>query len=173
MCKKAGRPSGRSAFYCVLWSGGTGRQKTGRPIGRPAWQGFLITPRLFATHGFTSIRAGMRRASPTPLALTPLHPCCSQQLGRLAQVEESLQAGVLSHVASSSQTPYPSPRRQRQGLLSPVLLLSPRDPLRWARAGAPSFWRNWAIKNGPPDRAARLVKLFHYFRLKKAFRPGY
>ena len=38
---------------------------------------------------------------------------------------------------SSSQAPYPSPCRIRQGSLISLLLLSPRDPLRWARAGAP------------------------------------
>ena len=38
---------------------------------------------------------------------------------------------------SSVQAPYLSPRRKRQGSLTPLNLLSPRDPLHWARAGAP------------------------------------
>lgn len=37
---------------------------------------------------------------------------------------------------SSAQAPYPSPRRKRQGSLTPLSLLSPRNPLRWACAGA-------------------------------------
>ena len=38
--------------------------------------------------------------------------------------------------AASAQAPYPSPRRKRQGSLISLRLLSPRDPLRWARAGS-------------------------------------
>ena len=41
-------------------------------------------------------------------------------------------------VNTSSQTAYPSPRRKRQGLLTSLLVLSPHDPLRWARAGTPN-----------------------------------
>ena len=40
---------------------------------------------------------------------------------------------------SSVQAPYPSPRRKRQDSLTPLSLLSPRDPLRWARVGTPSL----------------------------------
>ena len=41
---------------------------------------------------------------------------------------------------SSAHAMYPSPCRRRQGSLTPLSLLSPRDPLRWARAGALSLW---------------------------------
>ncbi len=40
-------------------------------------------------------------------------------------------------VMASSQAPYPSPRRKRQGSLIPLLLLSPSNPLRWASMGPP------------------------------------
>ena len=40
--------------------------------------------------------------------------------------------------ASSSQAPYPSLRRRRQSSFTSLLLLSPRDPLRWARVGSRS-----------------------------------
>ncbi len=36
---------------------------------------------------------------------------------------------------SSAHALYPSPCRKRQGSLTPLSLLSPRDPLHWARAG--------------------------------------
>ena len=49
---------------------------------------------------------------------------------------DGLQTGILGHVASSSQTSYPSPRRQRQVSPASLLVLSPRDPLRWVRTGA-------------------------------------
>ena len=39
--------------------------------------------------------------------------------------------------ASSSQAAYHSARRKRQASFTPLLVLSPHDPLRWARAGAP------------------------------------
>jgi len=38
-------------------------------------------------------------------------------------------------IIASSQALYPSPRRKRQGSLTALLLLSPCDPLRWARMG--------------------------------------
>jgi len=57
----------------------------------------------------------------------------------LLQVEESLHAGVLGDVAASSQAPYPSPCRKRQGSLAPPLLLSPAKPLRWVLPGAPEL----------------------------------
>ena len=38
---------------------------------------------------------------------------------------------------SSSQAPYPSPCRKRQGSLIPLLLLSPRDPLALGSRGDP------------------------------------
>ena len=44
---------------------------------------------------------------------------------------------------ASSQAPYPSPRRVRQGSLSPLLLLSHLHPLRWAANGGP------AVGQGP------------------------
>ena len=40
--------------------------------------------------------------------------------------------------ASSEQAPYPSLPPWGESSLIPLLLLSPRDPLRWAHAGAPS-----------------------------------
>ena len=40
-------------------------------------------------------------------------------------------------LTSSAQAPYPSPRRKRQGSLISLCLLSPCDPLRWARMGPP------------------------------------
>ncbi len=40
----------------------------------------------------------------------------------------------------SAHALYPSPCRKRQGSLTPLSLLSPRDPLRWARVGPPLLW---------------------------------
>ena len=41
------------------------------------------------------------------------------------------------HPPSSSQAAYRSARRKRQASFTPLLVLSPHDPLGWARAGAP------------------------------------
>lgn len=43
---------------------------------------------------------------------------------------------------SSAQAPHPSPHRKRQGSLTPLSLLSPRDPLRWVRVGPRHCGRN-------------------------------
>ena len=45
-------------------------------------------------------------------------------------------AGYSPICPASSQAPYRSPRRKRQVSFAPLLLLSPRNPLRWACAGS-------------------------------------
>ena len=59
---------------------------------------------------------------------------------------------------SSAHALYPLPRRKRQGSLTPLSLLSPRDPLRWARAGFRNRDRNGMCKIAAKPSAAGLPR---------------
>ena len=72
------------------------------------------------------------RCAPILALLNTYHPCQGQQE---RQVRE----------ASSSRTPYPSPRRRRQGSLILSLLLSPANPRCWALPGARCRLRRQAL----------------------------
>ena len=84
----------------------------------------------------------------------------------------SVTAGAVPPPFSSAQAQYRAPHRKRRGLLTPLRLLSPRDPLRWARAGAP-MGRLWlggyflypAANQQKPDAGSR--RAFAVFIRKK------
>ena len=143
------------------------------------------------------------------------------KLGNLLQVEESLHAGILGHVAQppivcqrtqwgpdylkcsgevnspcakvfacgkNACTRLPAPPLRRHKVRSAPFLPAaktslrslapppPRRPTALGSSGAPQDGapRSWAIKKAqPPGWAAVLRDLETYFRLKKAFIPGY
>ena len=75
------------------------------------------------------------------LAFVPVHPRCSQRLRRfLVHTHAGVTGGHGGDGGSgtSSQALYRSSRRKRQISLTPLLRLSPSNPLRWALMGPPS-----------------------------------
>ena len=71
----------------------------------------------------------------TAYAMTTIFNC-------VAESESDLMVDpYLNGLRSSSQAPYPSPPADAEGSLTSPLLLSPCEPLRWVRMGAPEGGR--------------------------------
>ena len=102
----------------------------------------------------------------------PVGRSCSASRDLLLQVEEGFLAGILRGVAASAQSPLPSGRPVRASL-APLPCSSFSHPARSAGPGRGP--RSWATgKNRTACRAVLLcVSGISYFRLKKAFLPGY
>ena len=127
----------------------------------------------------------------------PVGRLCCKELGNLLQVEESVHAGILGHVAQSpivcdAHNGDPDDLKCSGEVNSPCAKVfacgenacslrslappPPRRPTALGSSGAPQDGapRSWATEKAkPPSRAALLQNLETYFRLKKAFMPGY
>ena len=123
-------PAGRRRIF--VHYGGIRRYHDFTALPRP----YAEEPRTLEMHPFSGERVMASWASVDTLAIF------AARGGR-----KNACWGASPNPASSAQAPYPAPRRKRRGLLIPLRLLSPRNPLCWACAGAP-VWDKVSQRSG-------------------------
>ena len=136
-------------------------QKSGAAASAAAPCSCLVTLRLFATGDFPPSRAQNRSASqsfgfsPSLRSIRPAHDG-SALLTYFFRLKKASLPRYWATSSSSSQSPLQS---ERPGLgippSAPLLLLSPTDPLRWARSGP----RSWTSKKAGPLHPQRPLVL--------------